>query len=250
VAAHLEPEILIVDEVLAVGDAAFQKKCLGKMGEVSKNEGKTVLFVSHNMAAVNRLCSIGIWMEQGELGSLGVLSKVIEAYSSTNTEVEGENRWDDLKKAPGNEKIKLLAIRTLNKGNQISSIINSQDYFFIEIEYQVLEPIRGARVGYFFNSSQGVVIFAPNDSENTVNQNIWRQPGRYVSSCQIQGKLFNTDAYYISASADIPLVESLFFVENILKVQIERVDGEYSSRPDNLPGLICPELKWKVININ
>jgi lipopolysaccharide transport system ATP-binding protein len=250
VAAHLEPEILIVDEVLAVGDAEFQKKCLGKMGEVSKNEGKTVLFVSHNMAAVNRLCSIGIWMEQGELGSLGVLSKVIEAYSSTNTEVEGENRWDDLKKAPGNEKIKLLAIRTLNKENQISSIINSQDYFFIEIEYQVLEPIRGARVGYFFNSSQGVVIFAPNDSENTVNQNIWRQPGRYVSSCQIQGKLFNTDAYYISASADIPLVESLFFVENILKVQIERVDGEYSSRPDNLPGLICPELKWKVININ
>ncbi len=249
VAAHLEPEILVVDEVLAVGDAAFQKKCLGKMGDVATKEGRTVLFVSHNMAAVSRLCNTGIWLEAGNLHLLGSTENVIANYLSLDAKVAGENCWHKLEEAPGNEKVKLCALRILNKDKEISSTINAEEPFAVEIEYQVIETLRGARIGFFFNNSEGIVIFAPNDTEAEIDCDSVRQPGCYISNCQIPGKLLNTGTYTITASADIPSVESLFFVENVLRVQIERIKGAYSSRPDMLPGLICPELKWRVESV-
>ena len=149
VAAHLEPEILVVDEVLAVGDAAFQKKCLGKMGDVAKQEGKTILFVSHNMAAVNRLCGQGIWIEKGQIYQIGMTGDIVNSYLSSNAEVEGEFLWNNLELAPGNEKIKLIAIRVLNNRNQVCSKISSSESFSIQLEYEVLSPLKGARIGFF-----------------------------------------------------------------------------------------------------
>ncbi|PSN11547.1 ABC transporter ATP-binding protein [filamentous cyanobacterium CCT1] len=249
VAAHLEPEILVVDEVLAVGDAAFQKKCLGKMGDVAANNGKTILFVSHNMAAVNRLCTVGIWIEKGNVKQIGSTEKIVSTYLNSNADLEGEHRWRNFDKAPGNSKIKLLAIRVLNQNQEICSTIDSQEPFSVEIEYQILKELKGARIGFFFNNSEGVVIFAPNDNENAASGNNPRKPGKYISRCQIQGKLFNHGTYYISASADIPLVGSLFFVEDVLSIRIERTKGDYISRPDTLPGLICPTLFWNIRSV-
>ena len=122
VAAHLESEILIVDEVLAVGDAEFQKKCLGKMNDMSTSHGRTLLFVSHNMTAINSLCKTGIYLQNGELVKSGEANEVINYYLSTSTEVATKKRWD-LESSPGDEVARLLEVKlTDTHGNDIDSI--------------------------------------------------------------------------------------------------------------------------------
>ena len=111
VAAHLEPEILIVDEVLAVGDAAFQKKCLGKMQDVSGHEGRTVIFVSHSMPTVSRLCGVGLLLEAGRKMMFGDVSEVIAKYNEKNFSAAAERVWADGAAAPGNDMVKLRAVR-------------------------------------------------------------------------------------------------------------------------------------------
>ena len=110
VAAHLDPEILVVDEVLAVGDAQFQKKCLGKMGEVSKNEGRTVLFVSHNMTAIKSLCRQAVLLEAGMIKSWGETGDVVDEYLKSTMTLH-EQIWESPENAPGNEKARLRLAR-------------------------------------------------------------------------------------------------------------------------------------------
>jgi lipopolysaccharide transport system ATP-binding protein len=249
VAAHLEPEILLVDEVLAVGDLEFQKKCLGKMGHVAK-EGRTVLFVSHNMSAVTRLCHYAIWLAEGQLHQLGPTEEVIAAYLATGSELEGERRWEAPEEAPGNDKLRLRAVRVLNSQGQVSSMIDIRFPFYVAIEYDVLCPLPGARVGFFLLNSEGTVVFAPNDSEGSGCERGLRQAGSYVSICQIPGTLLNSGSYTLTPSADIPSVEALFFEENALRFHVERTGGVYSARPDRLPGVICPLLQWQISPIS
>jgi lipopolysaccharide transport system ATP-binding protein len=135
VAAHLESEILIVDEVLAVGDAEFQKKCLGKMGDVSKGEGRTVLFVSHNLAAVKALCNSGIYLKNGTLNFQGIIDQTIETYlNDTNGQIGVPilSRTDKV----GNEKIKITDIRLKDKNNKVVSEIFSGDMLKIEFYFE------------------------------------------------------------------------------------------------------------------
>ena len=106
VAAHLEPEILFVDEVLAVGDASFQKKCLGKMSDVAR-QGRTVVFVSHNMTAMRRLASRVMWIEGGEIIGAGSAGEIIDRYLQKNTDSNLESRWDDEETAPGDDRVRL-----------------------------------------------------------------------------------------------------------------------------------------------
>ena len=106
VASHLEPEILVIDEVLAVGDATFQKKCLGKLDEVAK-QGRTVLFVSHNMVAVQSLCSRAVWLDRGEIQNQGPAKEVISQYLKTYLSMRAEQKWDDISTAPGNEQVRI-----------------------------------------------------------------------------------------------------------------------------------------------
>ena len=115
VAAHLEPEILFVDEVLAVGDAAFQKKCLGKMGSVSK-QGRTIVFVSHNMTALQKLCTRVVWLDGGQVKDTGDPRKVIDHYLQTNSVANLESVWGDSLTAPGNERVRLRSIAGNSRG--------------------------------------------------------------------------------------------------------------------------------------
>ena len=114
VAAHLEPEILIVDEVLAVGDAAFQRKCLGKMGEVASS-GRTVLFVSHNLQAVNTLCTRTILLDRGRIAATGATTDVVATYvaSAREAATSESKEWNDLNRAPGNSRIRVRAVRVV-----------------------------------------------------------------------------------------------------------------------------------------
>src|SRR6266404_4119717 len=112
VAAHLEPEILFVDEVLAVGDASFQKKCLGKMSDVA-NQGRTIVFVSHNMTAMRRLASHAVWIEGGEIIGAGSAGEMVDRYLQKNADSNLESRWDDERTAPGDERVRLKSVRVI-----------------------------------------------------------------------------------------------------------------------------------------
>jgi lipopolysaccharide transport system ATP-binding protein len=138
VAAHLESEILVMDEVLAVGDATFQKKCLGKMGDVARG-GRTVLFVSHNMAAVAQLCQRTIWLDGGQIKLVGSSGQMVQAYLSTSGQHRPERQWSYPGDAPGDDRVRLLACRILQAG-KVAPVVDINQPCQIEIEFQVLQP--------------------------------------------------------------------------------------------------------------
>jgi lipopolysaccharide transport system ATP-binding protein len=248
VAAHLEPEILLVDEVLAVGDAAFQKKCLGKMGEVAK-EGRTVLFVSHNMAAINRLCCWALWLDAGRPQMLGSAESVVAAYLSTGAELEGERRWEDLKEAPGNEKIRLQAVRILNSDGLVSSTVDVRHPFHVEIEYDILQPLMGAQVGFWLLTSDGVVVFVAGDNEDQSWVGRPRKPGRHKSTCKVPALLLNGGLYTLTVASDLRNTELLFVTDDALRFHVEQtlIPAHSHQRP---AGVICPFLEWQVRRID
>ena len=136
VAAHLEPEILIVDEVLAVGDTAFQKKCLGKMGEIAQ-AGRPVIFVSHNMSAVHRLCTRALVMHQGEILLDGSVDEAVREYIKLGEAEVGERTWPDLDTAPGDDVVRLVGIRTRNAAGAATGHVDVHEAFDLEIDYVV-----------------------------------------------------------------------------------------------------------------
>jgi len=139
VAAHLEPEILIVDEVLAVGDASFQKKCLGKMEDVGQ-EGRTVLFVSHNMAAITRLCERVILLDQGHVMADGVPAQVVGEYLRSGMGSTAQREWPELRTAPGNDLVRLRAVRMRDGQGVVSDTMDIRESICMEVEYDVLVP--------------------------------------------------------------------------------------------------------------
>lgn len=171
VAAHLEPEILVVDEVLAVGDAQFQKKCLGKMEDVSAREGRTILFVSHNMAAVGQLCDRGLWLERGTIKSMGTVSKVVDAYLSDGDAAAGVRIWSGSESAPGNERISLLVVRVRDHLDEVSAQLDMEHSFSVELEYQIHAPHAQLRTGFWIYTAEGVLVFVAGDNEDPA----WRE---------------------------------------------------------------------------
>ena len=138
VAAHLEPEILLVDEVLAVGDAAFQKKCLNKMEGVGQ-QGRTVLFVSHNMPAITRLCERAILLDEGRVIMDGLASQVVSTYLSSDLGTTAVREWPDPGQAPGNEVARLRAVRVRSEDGQVTDVVDIRQPVGIEMEYEVLK---------------------------------------------------------------------------------------------------------------
>jgi lipopolysaccharide transport system ATP-binding protein len=246
VAAHLEPEILIVDEVLAVGDAEFQKKCLGKMGDVAEKEGRTVLFVSHNMGAISKLCSSAIWINQGQL-LLNDKTKLVISHYLT------ENAHDGIFFAPegisnrGIDEFKLSSISIKNELQKVTSNIAFDEPFFIEIQYYIKKTLPYCRVGFLISTIDGTILFEAYDSD-VHNSQISRQPGKYIVSCKIPPKLLKSNQYILHFNAGIPNIKNLLLIEGILRFNVEDILGDNLFL--NVPkiGILNPELEWSTIN--
>lgn len=225
VAAHLEPEILIVDEVLAVGDAQFQKKCLGKMGEVSKGEGRTVLFVSHNMLAIKSLCPTGILLNNGKVEKFGNIDPVISAYAS-------ENFLSSFKKI--NKSVRgftLESISTSNNGIEGNFDIDKDLLITVNVKSESIFNL--ININLFFNSIEGNLIFATCSNPQKVDL------GTYSYTCCIPANTLNDNVYFI----DIMVVENaeklLLEVKEVLHLEgIEpKREGGWLGK---FPGLIRP----------
>lgn len=246
VAAHLEPEILVVDEVLAVGDAQFQKKCLGKMEDVSAREGRTILFVSHNMAAVGQLCSRGLWLERGTMKSIGTVSTVVDEYLSDGDAAAGIRIWSGRESAPGNERISLLVVRVRNHLNEVSAQLDMEHSFSVELEYQIHAPHAQLRTGFWIYTAEGVLVFVAGDNEDPAWQGLKRPAGRYRSRCRIPAILLNSGRYSVSVAADIQGSELLFLQHNVLNFQIKQTGPTVLDGAQRSPGIVRPSLEWRV----
>ena len=242
VAAHLDPEILVVDEVLAVGDAAFQKKCLGKMSDVA-GEGRTVLFVSHNMSAVNRLCSRAILLDSGKLIDDGPASQVTANYLSGAGEDEGVRTWD-LNNAPGTDELKLLSVKLLKNGDEPAAVADVRDELTLRIEYYVNRPKLKFRV-FALLFADGTEVFGSPEPTETERSRV----GKYYSTVTIPPHLLAEREYNVGVSifSSAGVKKRYLRVNDILTFQVyDSMEGP-SARGDyaqNFSGLVRPFLNW------
>jgi lipopolysaccharide transport system ATP-binding protein len=244
VAAHLEPEILLVDEVLAVGDAAFQRKCLGKMGDVAK-DGRTVLYVSHNMAAVVTLCGRCVWLRGGQVCMQGTSAETVSSYLCEGQHAEGERTWLPNAPAPGKEgQLRYRAVRIINHQGQPTPYVRTDERFDVEVEYELYEPLGGAWLGITVNTVRGEVVFCTGDADFESGNVPIRTPGVYRARCRVPADLLNEDRYSVGLLGHVPGVAILVDEPSVLTfdvLQTERVAGR-----GRQPGFVRPALVWDV----
>jgi len=247
VAAHLEPEILIVDEVLAVGDVSFQKKCLNKMREVGQT-GRTVLFVSHDMQSIARLCSRAIWMKDGAIACDGPATDVISDYLHEQSQKGAEKVWEDQESAPGNDNVRLRRARVCDETGATASSIDIRRPAVIELTYDVLQAGKVLVPNVHFYNEQGVCIFVSHDWGSR-----WRSEpraaGTYVSRMKVPGNFLAEGTIFVTAaiSTYLPFEVHLQERDTIAFSVIDSLDGD-SMRGDYagvLPGIVRPEMDWE-----
>ena len=232
VAAHLEPEVLFIDEVLAVGDAAFQKKCLGKMGSISK-AGRTVLFVSHNMSAVQSLCTRAVWLNGGRVHDFGDTKPVVSRYLQTAAKSACEEEWKTPAEAPGNDKARLKRVAVAGPAD---TPITVETPFQIEIEFWNL--LEGATI------NAAVEIF--NHEEICVFSSFSRpqelEPGVVKAVCKVPGNLLNDSMYRARVFIVRDAREQLLVRDSVMFEvhDVEREVGYFGK----WTGVVRPSLKW------
>jgi lipopolysaccharide transport system ATP-binding protein len=247
VAAHLEPEILIIDEVLAVGDAAFQKKCMNKMQDVGE-QGRTVLLVSHNMQAITRMCERVIMLDGGRKLLDGTAHEVVSAYLQGGRDSTAQREWTQLEQAPGGEIARLCAVRVRTEDGNITEAVDIWKAVGIEMEYEIVESGHVFMPSFALINNEGVNICVAVDQDPK-----WRKqprpPGRYVSTGWIPGNLLAEGLISVNVTLWVlePARKIEFHQRDIVGFQvIDSLEGN-TARGDytgDLPGVVRPLLKW------
>lgn len=236
VAAHLDPEILIVDEVLAVGDAEFQKKCLGKMGEVA-HAGRTVLFVSHNMDAIRNLCLRSLMLKAGQIELDGSSLEVTRSYLGLND--RQTSRELNLK----SHAIDLLNIACIGGDGTAGNMFRWDEDFFIQIHYLVYTEIPNMAIGLVVNSESGEPIFTTTSRSSSFPE---LKQGAGVSCVSIPGCLLAPGEYTVFVNAHSPY-DALAAMDHAVQFRIDDIGREVIGRHGNMrwPGVISPKFEWK-----
>jgi lipopolysaccharide transport system ATP-binding protein len=246
VAAHLEPEILIVDEVLAVGDAGFQQKCLGKMGTVAK-EGRTVLFVSHNMEAITNLCGTAVQLAKGVLKRSGSAVEVVAAYLSSVAGTELKSSWSEESSKPNRSDVRFRSARLLSTDEQPLSIINFNQSLLVEITYEVKVPIRNLAVTCLLYDSMNHLVFESMDTDLPEWNGCTREPDIYCATAKIPPFLLRPGRYQISFSAFVEGVRVISRIDRILTFDVTGIGCNLQLKRS---GIVSPVLEQNVSRFN
>lgn len=244
VAAHLETDILIVDEVLAVGDAEFQQRCLGKMKDLSTKGHRTVLFVSHNMAAVRQLCPHSILMNQGTVVNSGETNAIIEQYMTLGSAAEREVSWA-ADARPSGGALALNSVRVCDRNGSVETPLSSADDLFINIHFELAEAVANLRVGISVLNSEGVLLFLSSDFA-AAKPGGTRSPGKHVSRVRLPGRMLIAGRYSLEVHIEIPRTQTL--VDGVLcNFEIAEMahDNWGPMLESRTPGVIHPELEWQ-----
>ncbi len=247
VAAYLEPEILVVDEVLAVGDAEFQRKCLGKMSDVA-TQGRTVLFVSHNMSAILRLTEETIVLERGKMAYRAPTAEAVDYYLSSGLAQSGERQWLEDEVPVDAAPFRPLAIRIKNSSGKVVDTVRSVEPLTVEIEYSLSEMLSGLRVGIYFLSGRGELVFTSFDTDapELFERYGARPAGRYCSRCVIPADVLNEGRYILGVNASSFRVRRYFQEENALAFSVDPSGAPGMQWTEARMGLIRPRLDWKI----
>lgn len=246
VAAHLEPDILLVDEVLAVGDAEFQKRCLGRM-ESFGSGGRTVLFVSHNMAALARLCPRAILLDQGQVVMDGPSDEVIAKYLAVNVDSAAQREWPDPATAPGDEHARLRSVRVVAGGGETAGRVEMTDTIGIELTFDVLRDGMPLIPMLSLFNSNGVLVFNALDPDPG-----WRAPrlGRHVSCAWIPADLLNEGEHSVTVFVNTirpGKLERHISLADAVSFLVSDPGGGLSAKGDlaqSWGGAVSPRLDW------
>lgn len=243
VAAHLEPEILILDEVLAVGDAQFQKKCLGKMDGISK-EGRTVLFVSHNMQAIQTMCNKVVLLNGGKIARQGDAQHVVNEYLTSRQFLPGggmdtlDKIWGHSSDEPANESIRIKRVRVVPDLDDFEGLITIKVPLRVEFYYSISVPIKSYVFAMHFRSISGELIFITGSTHENV------KPGEYKSTGHIPGDFLNNGIYSIELYFVKDISNVLFHIANVMVFEVHDVERE-SGWLGEIPGAVRPKLQWE-----
>jgi lipopolysaccharide transport system ATP-binding protein len=247
VAAHLEPEILMMDEVLAVGDAAFQQKCLDKMHEI-RQQGRTILFVSHDMTAITRLCKRVVLLENGKITLDGEPREVVKRYLSSSWKTGALREWEDQQDAPGDQIVRLRRVRVRAEDGTTVSVVDIHKPFGIELTYDVLEDDHALVPVMEFYNEEGMELFSTHDTSAD-----WRRRSRpratYTSTVWIPGNLLAEGSFvgHVSIMSHFPATILHAHERNAIAFQVVDSFADDSARGDYvgpMPGVVRPLLRW------
>ncbi len=250
IAAHLEPEILIIDEVLAVGDAEFQKKCLGKMQDVSSH-GRTVLFVSHNMGMINSLCQTSILLEGGKVAAIGPATQVALQYFGGAQAAPHEVNFSSRSKPPGDDLACLLHARVCNSSGESVYEVDIRSSFKVAMRYKLLQMVPTPPFPNFhFFDARGECVFV---SSSTNYVTAGTEPGTFEAECIVPGHLLNDGVYFVGVALTFThqSVHVSFYERDALSFVIrdpidETLNAGRSGYSGPMPGVVRPQLDWTI----
>jgi lipopolysaccharide transport system ATP-binding protein len=249
VSAFLEPEILIVDEVLAVGDAEFQKRCVGRMNDVAKG-GRTVVFVSHNMQPVRALCERALLLQHGRLVDDGETDGVIRRYlASLDSSESGVRRWDDPLKRPGNDVARLIEVRLSDAGGEPSPAFFSRQEIHVSYTFELAAAVPGLVVAAELAAVDGSVVFRSysSDKGDVLQQELGRS-GRLRVECIIPPELLNDGRYFVNVRAYAHGVDLFLNEQAVVGFDVTADHGEsFFLGAGSRPGTVAPILDWAVV---
>lgn len=249
VAAHLDPEILLVDEVLAVGDWEFQKKCLGKMEEVSKTQGRTILFVSHNIEAVTRLCNKAVLLEYGKVKLIDNVASVTKQYLKNDFDSNARRRWEIEQHAPGTEEIKLREVFVHDQDYNANEIFDATCLLGITFSFDVKQTLSPFTHGISLFDVSGNNVFNAHDVSSEMRL-VNRTPGKYQVTAWIPENLLAEGSYTVHVAAmEVSGANYIHFHEhNCIAFNIVDSISGNSARglyTGSFPGIIRPKLVWQ-----
>ena len=243
IAAHLEPEILVVDEVLAVGDAEFQKKAIGKMQDVSRGEGRTVLFVSHNMTAVKSLCKNSVLLENGMIREYGETNSVVNHYLCGNNDIENHKVFS--KQQIAKNGFELLEIGVNRTNEDYTTAIQMDHSYEIQIKYKLIEE-KKLHLTLVFKNEKGEWMFS---SAATRYIDDHHQEGTYIQTCFIPANFFNYGHYAIDLFVIEDGSKTILREDNIVSYSILNKERPIGSWMGKEPGDITPNFIYKEVRI-
>jgi lipopolysaccharide transport system ATP-binding protein len=246
VSAHLEPEILMLDEVLTVGDAAFQRKCFNKMQDLRK-DGRTILFVSHSMQAVMRLCRRLIYLSEGQIEADGPAQRIASDYLKSRLKKCRHRTWPDASTAPGNHIVRLRSARIRNDAGETKDIVEIREPVGIEIEFEVLEGGHLLVPNFPFYTEEGLCMFHVLDTDPEWKKRP-RPKGTYLTTVWIPGNFLSEGTILVGlAISTLNPVTVHFYEQEALAFEVVEGQGGGSARGDyegSYPGIIRPILDW------
>jgi homopolymeric O-antigen transport system ATP-binding protein len=246
VAAHLEPDILVIDEVLAVGDAEFQKKAIGKMQEISRGDGRTVLFVSHNMGSVKALCTKGLVLSNGIITYQGETNNAVDYYLNHESTQVGKGIVDYTQENLGDDKLQLLEVSVSDKQDRIRSTFSQSEEILVRIKFTAKSDIKGMRFNLAVNTTSAETAFMT--SSHQITKEIVKKGTHYLELL-IPSFLLNRARYILKINAGIPGKKVIVEPLDTLFVDIEDENAAGSSFNEKWPGLVSPKIEWKISSI-